>query len=122
MTAMIDSKNMTIIEHHVQGYYNIGLFMNFHLFIHFLDWFYVGRGSIIAALFGACIFGLSYSSSLLSLIGSAVMLGLFWQQLAFVGHDLGHHVVTHNKRYDDIISIFIGNFLQGNLLVVIQSL
>ena len=42
-----------------------------------------------------------------------MFLGLFWQQLAFVGHDLGHHVVTHNKKKDETLGYVFGNFLQG---------
>merc|ERR1719163_1313277 len=33
------------------------------------------------------------------LCGAAVM-GLFWQQLAGVGHDLGHSGITHNFHLD----------------------
>ena len=27
----------------------------------------------------------------------AMFMGAFWQQFAFVGHDLGHNAVTHNR-------------------------
>ncbi|TDL28615.1 fatty acid/sphingolipid desaturase [Rickenella mellea] len=47
------------------------------------------------------------------LITSAVFLGLFWHQLAFTAHDLGHMGVTHNWTYDRLLGIFIADFLGG---------
>lgn len=76
-------------------------------------WFYFRKGLIILSLFIASITLLLSSSSIISCFVSAVCLGLFWQQLAFIGHDLGHHVVTHNRKLDDQIAIFVGNLLQG---------
>jgi len=76
-------------------------------------WFYFQRFVIIASLFTASITLLLSSSSIWYCLLSALCLGLFWQQLAFVGHDLGHHVVTHDRKLDDTISIFVGNAIQG---------
>ena len=50
----------------------------------------------------------------MSCVIAGVCMGIGWQQLAFIGHDLGHHVLTHNKKLDDQIAVFVGNFLQGN--------
>ena len=47
------------------------------------------------------------------LIPSALFLGLFWQQLTFFAHDLGHVGVTHNWTLDRLISIFIADFIGG---------
>mmetsp|Transcript_22416 Transcript_22416/g.78566 ORF Transcript_22416/g.78566 Transcript_22416/m.78566 type:complete len:502 (-) Transcript_22416:246-1751(-) len=43
----------------------------------------------------------------------AVTLGIFWQQLAFPGHDTGHNAVTHIAWVDNLIGIFVGNFMGG---------
>ena len=43
----------------------------------------------------------------------AVGLGCFWQQLAFIGHDLGHNGITHIQAVDNILGIFVGNFVGG---------
>ena len=43
-----------------------------------------------------------------SLIGS-----FLWHQVAFVGHDLGHNGVTHNKYRDNLLGILFGNILGG---------
>ncbi|KAI0639502.1 fatty acid/sphingolipid desaturase [Trametes polyzona] len=47
------------------------------------------------------------------LVPSALFLGLFWQQLTFFAHDLGHVGVTHDWTLDRLISIFVADFLGG---------
>ncbi|KAJ3504882.1 hypothetical protein NLJ89_g7709 [Agrocybe chaxingu] len=47
------------------------------------------------------------------LIPSAVFLGLFWHQLVFTAHDLGHMGVTHNWAADRIIATVIADFIGG---------
>ena len=46
-------------------------------------------------------------------ITSAVFLGLFWHQLVFTAHDLGHMGVTHNWTLDRIIATVIADFIGG---------
>ncbi|KIM48265.1 hypothetical protein M413DRAFT_62041 [Hebeloma cylindrosporum] len=46
-------------------------------------------------------------------ITSAVFLGLFWHQLVFSAHDLGHMGVTHNWTADRIIATIIADFIGG---------
>ena len=46
-------------------------------------------------------------------ITSAFFLGLFWHQVTFTAHDLGHVGVTHDWALDRIIAIFIADFLGG---------
>ena len=43
----------------------------------------------------------------------AVILGLFWQQSGWLAHDFLHHQVFANRKYGDLMGVFIGNFLQG---------
>jgi len=76
-------------------------------------WFYVSRAAIILALFAASAYLFNYSSSLWVCAASAICLGMAWQQLAFVGHDIGHHVLSHNRNTDDNLGVVFGNFLQG---------
>lgn len=47
------------------------------------------------------------------LISSAISLGLFWHQLAFFAHDLGHMGVTHNWTTDRLIATIIADFIGG---------
>merc|ERR1712087_397216 len=41
------------------------------------------------------------------------MTGMFWQQIAFIGHDLGHNSVTHSVFVDTCIGFIVGNLGQG---------
>ncbi|TFK41230.1 delta 8-sphingoloid desaturase protein [Crucibulum laeve] len=59
----------------------------------------------------ACISAYAYSHSWF--ITSAVFLGLFWHQLVFTAHDLGHMGVTHNWAIDRLLSIIIADFIGG---------
>lgn len=43
----------------------------------------------------------------------AVILGLFWQQCGWLAHDFLHHQVFKNRKYGDLMGVFIGNVLQG---------
>jgi delta8-fatty-acid desaturase len=71
-----------------------------------------GYGPEIAryTLFG-CISAYAYSCNWF--ITSAVFLGLFWHQLAFAAHDLGHMGVTHNWTIDRILATLIADFMGG---------
>lgn len=62
--------------------------------------YYAMLGSWFALLFfGALYLTLVRESTREHLAGAAVM-GVFWQQLAGLGHDLGHSGVTHNFHLD----------------------
>ena len=45
-------------------------------------------------------------------LSSSFVLGFFWHQLAFIGHDLGHYGVTHTPL-DYQLGVFIGDFCGG---------
>jgi delta8-fatty-acid desaturase len=45
---------------------------------------------------------------------AGVLLGLFWQQIAFFGHDVGHNSVRGIRAKSNYhLGIFVGNILQG---------
>ncbi|KAJ7932463.1 delta 8-sphingoloid desaturase protein [Mycena leptocephala] len=44
---------------------------------------------------------------------AALFLGLFWQQLTFVAHDLGHVSVTHNWAIDRCLGILVADWIGG---------
>ena len=44
---------------------------------------------------------------------SGLFLGFFWHQLVFTAHDAGHMGITHNFTLDNLIGIFIADFLGG---------
>ena len=44
---------------------------------------------------------------------SALFLGMFWHQVLFFAHDLGHMGVTHSWAIDRLLGTLVGNFLNG---------
>ena len=43
----------------------------------------------------------------------AITMGAFWQQLAFVGHDVGHSSITHDFKFDSFYGTLFGNTIMG---------
>ena len=62
--------------------------------------YYAVKALWIAALFGAAIACTVWGGGVGVRTLGAVLLGLFWQQLAFVGHDIGHNSITHRRNVD----------------------
>lgn len=60
-----------------------------------------------ALLLGAAVYFTSQADSTAGRMFGAVLLGLYFQQLAFIGHDLGHNAVTHDRKKD----LWIGQLL-----------
>jgi len=60
-------------------------------------------------LFAVSVYLISSKETMKILFGS-VVLGLFWQQTAFVGHDCGHNAITHVRLTDWWIGIFVTLF------------
>lgn len=44
---------------------------------------------------------------------AAFLLAAFWQQAAFIGHDLGHNSVSVDRKQDFNMGLFWGNFFTG---------
>ena len=60
---------------------------------------FVWLASLLAASCWCVVTGISMSTRILG----SVILGCFWQQLAFVGHDIGHNSVTHERSVDYLL-------------------
>lgn len=76
--------------------------------------YYLGLGLWLAFLLGAALaltLG-SEGSRPTRLCGAAVM-GLFFQQTAFLGHDVGHNAITHRWSFDNNLGLVVGNLLTG---------
>mmetsp|Transcript_17527 Transcript_17527/g.31624 ORF Transcript_17527/g.31624 Transcript_17527/m.31624 type:complete len:478 (-) Transcript_17527:372-1805(-) len=67
----------------------------------------------LALMFSCVVAGVTLSDKLWVHALSGAMLGLFWQQTAFVGHDLGHNGISHDRKIDSIMGLFFGNFCTG---------
>ena len=76
--------------------------------------YYYRSFSRIFALAAIVLGALAFSTSTLVHIAiGAVALGLFWQQIAFVGHDLGHNGVSGSLEIDSLRGLLIGPALTG---------
>ncbi len=58
------------------------------------------------------VHGYQTSSPATQLLG-AFILGVFFWQTAFMGHDAGHTGITHNRFYDTIFGVVVGPLLTG---------
>jgi len=78
-------------------------------------WYFV-RQAVRALCFLAAsllfTFGYFGHSTSMHVVGAALM-GMWFQQTAFVGHDTGHNGITHNRKWDDIIGLVFGNTCGG---------
>ncbi len=44
---------------------------------------------------------------------AGALLGMFWHQLVFTGHDAGHMGITHDFAIDTVVGIIVADFLGG---------
>jgi len=75
---------------------------------------YAQLGAALCTLFASavyCIAGAGHGWAMHML--GAVLLGLFWQQTMFIGHDAGHGAITHDHKKDFLIGLVVGNLCNG---------
>ena len=61
----------------------------------------------------ALVLRLTVAGSAALRVAGGVVLGIFWQQAAFVGHDAGHAGITGRRGVDQAIGLVCGNMLTG---------
>merc|ERR1712154_717679 len=71
------------------------------------------KGVLYSALFLLMLSCVFLSDDIRVHFAAGILLGFFWQQLAFVGHDLGHNSVTRDRDMDGSLGLIVGNFLSG---------
>ena len=59
------------------------------------------------------MYGVVFSNNVYIQVASSITMALFWQQMAFIGHDTGHTAITHDFKMDQLIGIFAGNMTTG---------
>merc|ERR1711871_751538 len=77
-------------------------------------WWFARLGVWLVSLFTAAItlsLGVLGDGSTSHRLAGAAIMGLFWQQLAGLGHDLGHSGVTHDFHTDHAIGSFLSAFM-----------
>lgn len=66
--------------------------------------------SILAA---ALVVLFKYHESMVGIVASAVLLGVFWQQGGWLAHDFLHHQVFRHRSFNTVAGYFIGNVALG---------
>ncbi|CAG8616837.1 4900_t:CDS:2, partial [Ambispora gerdemannii] len=61
----------------------------------------------------SCAILVNYGRSLIGILSSAALMGLFWQQCGWLAHDFLHHQVFEERKYNDLMGAFIGSVCQG---------
>mmetsp|Transcript_21217 Transcript_21217/g.26770 ORF Transcript_21217/g.26770 Transcript_21217/m.26770 type:complete len:489 (+) Transcript_21217:124-1590(+) len=75
--------------------------------------FYLYKCSSNMAMWAVAVGMVAFSDSIVMHIGSALLLGLFWQQCGWLAHDFLHHQVFQDRRFGDYAGLFWGNLMQG---------
>jgi acyl-lipid Delta6-acetylenase / acyl-lipid (9-3)-desaturase len=75
--------------------------------------FYYKKAAAYAGMFLLVLVGVFCSDQPLIHALAGILLGLFWQQMAFIGHDLGHNAITHNRIIDSSWGLLVGNLMTG---------
>lgn len=72
-------------------------------YYHVSPWYYVAKVVWVFSIFGAVLGLIFGTESFAAHMVAAVLLGVFWQQFAFVGHDCGHMSArTHARDHIDV--------------------
>eukprot|EP00929_Paragymnodinium_shiwhaense_P020573 TRINITY_DN13672_c0_g1_i2.p1 TRINITY_DN13672_c0_g1~~TRINITY_DN13672_c0_g1_i2.p1 ORF type:complete len:565 (-),score=141.87 TRINITY_DN13672_c0_g1_i2:247-1941(-) len=62
--------------------------------------FYAKHGAFLSSLFLFALYLTIGCESLVAHMAGAAVMGIFWQQLAGIGHDMGHSAISHNFQQD----------------------
>lgn len=77
-------------------------------------WYYAGMVTWYIGLFASSLFCIFKGQTFFPrCILSALLMAIFWQQIAFLGHDLGHMAVTHDRVVDNLMGVCGGNLFMG---------
>ncbi|EDO48554.1 predicted protein [Nematostella vectensis] len=76
-------------------------------------WFYIRLASMLALLFASIIYCVVFSNNVYIQVAAGILVAVFWQQMAFIGHDAGHHAIFHDEQWDDRLGLVVGNLLTG---------
>lgn len=75
--------------------------------------YYWGKALWLGSLFVGAVYMTLAGESYGARTGGAALLALFWQQLAFIGHDIGHNAISHVQWIDNTVGVIMGNTLGG---------
>lgn len=75
--------------------------------------FYVKNIAWQVLLLSGALYLTVFRASVWEHLLGAVLMAFFWQQVAFVGHDLGHNSVSHDRDTDFFWGALLGNASGG---------
>ena len=75
--------------------------------------YYAYKCSFNMAMWATAVAMVYCSDSFAMHVGSALLLGLFWQQCGWLAHDFLHHQVFKQRKYGDLVGVFWGDLMQG---------
>mmetsp|Transcript_4019 Transcript_4019/g.5456 ORF Transcript_4019/g.5456 Transcript_4019/m.5456 type:complete len:477 (-) Transcript_4019:109-1539(-) len=75
--------------------------------------FYAYKCSFNMGMWATSLAMVAFSDSVFMHIGSALLMGLFWQQCGWLAHDFLHHQVFTKRTYGDLAGIYWGDLMQG---------
>jgi fatty acid desaturase/predicted heme/steroid binding protein len=76
-------------------------------------WFYTYKCLSNMAMWALAFAAMVLSDNVMVHVGSALLMGLFFQQCGWLAHDFLHHQVFRNRKYGDMLGLFWGNLMQG---------
>ena len=76
-------------------------------------WYYLQVFSWLTALLATSVALTLLGANPWIRVAGGLVLGLFLQQVAFVGHDLGHNAVTHSHYWDGYLGLMFGPLVSG---------
>jgi fatty acid desaturase len=71
------------------------------------------RGSLTLASYAGICAAIAWVGNSWYQMINAVVFGLVWGQLAFLGHDAGHQAIFGQRRWNDVLGRLLGNVLVG---------
>jgi fatty acid desaturase len=74
---------------------------------------YTIRGLLTLGFYAATSFAVVWMGNSWYQLINAVVFGLAWGQIAFLGHDAGHQAIFANRRHNDALGRALGNLLVG---------
>jgi fatty acid desaturase/predicted heme/steroid binding protein len=76
--------------------------------------YYFYKSLLCLALLAASVSIIGASKTIPAVVASAALLGLFWQQCAWLFHDFLHHQVSEDRKVNSLVGgLFLGNIVQG---------
>jgi fatty acid desaturase len=82
------------------------------LFDRRLVWYGI-RGSLTLGSYAGLCFAIIWVGNSWYQVINAVVFGMIWGQLAFLGHDAGHQAIFSQRRWNDVLGRVLGNVLVG---------